>query len=100
MATTTNLLDTMAPSRTEGPLDRADLADAPFAAADNRIASHTLERSGSASARHALIAEAAYHRAQHRGFASGNDWQETASRRSAKSTLCSVLICNSSAVSG
>ena len=42
----------------------------------NRIDSHTLAQTSSANARHTLIAEAAYHRAQTRGFAAGEDWQD------------------------
>ena len=43
---------------------------------DNRIESHNLARAGSISARHALIAAAAYARAQQRGFSPGDDWQD------------------------
>ena len=42
---------------------------------DNRIASQTLT-SNVVSARHALIAEAAYLRAKKRGFVEGADWQD------------------------
>jgi hypothetical protein len=48
--------------------DRAPLAD------HNSIEAHTLVQSDSQSSRHALIAEAAYHRAEKRGFAPGDDW--------------------------
>ena len=43
---------------------------------DNRVESHSLARKNSAAARHSLIAEAAYRRAQQRGFAAGEDWQD------------------------
>jgi hypothetical protein len=43
---------------------------------DNRIESHTLARKNSAEARHALIAEAAYRKAQERGFVAGEEWQD------------------------
>jgi hypothetical protein len=42
----------------------------------NRIERHSLNRSGSASARKQLIAEEAYRRAERRGFAPGDDWQD------------------------
>jgi hypothetical protein len=43
---------------------------------DNRIESHTLARKNSADARHSLIAEAAYRKAQERGFVAGEEWQD------------------------
>lgn len=43
---------------------------------NNRIESHALAATNSASARHALIAEAAYHRARLRGFAAGDEWRD------------------------
>jgi len=46
------------------------------AADDNRIESHTLRRADSARARHTLIAEVAYRRAEARGFTPGDDWQD------------------------
>jgi hypothetical protein len=42
----------------------------------NRIESHILVQADSVDARHTLIAEAAYHKAQQRGFAAGEDWQD------------------------
>ena len=42
----------------------------------NRIESHSLKRSESASTRFQLIADEAYRRAEQRGFAAGNDWQD------------------------
>jgi Protein of unknown function (DUF2934) len=42
----------------------------------NRIESGILARSSSRSARHALIAEAAYNKAQQRGFTPGDDWHD------------------------
>jgi hypothetical protein len=42
----------------------------------NRIESHTLIQTDSDDVRQTLIAEAAYHRAQQRGFAAGQDWQD------------------------
>jgi hypothetical protein len=35
-----------------------------------------LAQSNCANARHTLVAEAAYQRAQQRGFAAGEDWQD------------------------
>jgi hypothetical protein len=43
--------------------------------AANRVTSQTLT-SNVLSARHALIAEAAYRRAKKRGFVEGTDWQD------------------------
>jgi hypothetical protein len=51
-------------------------ADAAPPTDGNRIESHTLAAANSADARHALIAEAAYHRAKKRGFGAGEDWQD------------------------
>jgi len=42
----------------------------------NRIESHSLSRSESASARYQLIAERAYRKAEQRGFAADADWQD------------------------
>jgi hypothetical protein len=55
--------------------DGEDAVQAPAPGA-NRVESRTLMQTGSASARHTRIAEAAYHRAQQRGFAGGEDWQD------------------------
>jgi hypothetical protein len=57
--------------------DEVDAATPPTSPTDgNNIESHSLALSTSANARHALIAEAAYHRSQKRGFAAGEDWQD------------------------
>jgi hypothetical protein len=66
------------------PVSNLDAADASADCAaqrrsaqeGNRIESHSLSRSGSASARKQLIAEEAYRRAERRGFAPGDDWQD------------------------
>jgi hypothetical protein len=56
--------------------DRATATPASSSTDDNHIESLTLARKNSANARHTLIAEAAYDRAQKRGFAAGEDWQD------------------------
>jgi hypothetical protein len=45
-------------------------------AQSNRIEKHSLSRTASARARHQLIAEAAYRRAEQRGFGPGEDWED------------------------
>ena len=44
--------------------------------AANQIESHTLVKTDFADARHTQIAEAAYRRAQERGFTAGEEWQD------------------------
>jgi Protein of unknown function (DUF2934) len=70
--TTRNTDDITAPSSGES-LDGAG-ADS-RAANDNRIEKHSFVKSDSAR-RHTLIAEAAYRRAEQRGFEPGDDWQD------------------------
>lgn len=69
-------------NKTDTPAETSSAADSPQpqstarAAPTNRIESHTVLQHDSADARRTLIAEAAYHRAQQRGFAAGEDWQD------------------------
>jgi hypothetical protein len=74
MATTTGKPKSIAVRNSAEALDGA-AAQQP-ATDGNRIESHTSARSSSARARHALIAVAAYARAQQRGFSPGDDWQD------------------------
>jgi hypothetical protein len=75
MAIETDIHTAARPSDSQKEDEDAAAPTAPRAD-DNRIESHTLARNDSADARHLLIAEAAYRRAQERGFAAGEDWQD------------------------
>ena len=74
MATPT---DTRNPAPSGDPRKQADTASEARPLADNnRIENHTLTPSDSGDARHTLIAEAAYRRAEKRGFVDGYDLQD------------------------
>jgi hypothetical protein len=73
MAITTRNTDDIAASSAGESLDGAG-GDS-RAAYDNRIEKHSLVKSDSAG-RHTWIAEAAYRRAEERGFEPGDDWQD------------------------
>ncbi len=74
MATPT---DTRNPAASGDTHKQADTAsEARPLADDNRIEKHTLTPSDSGDARHRLIAEAAYRKAEKRGFVDGYDLQD------------------------
>lgn len=70
--TTTRGTSSPAAASPSAPVDAAR-ASVPAA---NQIESHTLVKTDFADARHTQIAEAAYRRAQARGFAAGEEWQD------------------------